>query len=237
MSSLAHLEAPLTAEQRARVAEALVEFEPFARSFARRVRVDVGDLLSVVQTELVVAVRRFDATRGVRFNGYARPGVVGAMIDFVAKERNERAWAAAGRALAAGLANDVEPEDSFSLNVPSETDPPASEVVTSSLRGRASAILARIVLDQPASGAEDDAVENVHRSRELRALEAIVDTLDPEERSLIELLYREDKTLAQAGAALGVHPKTVQRRHDDLRRKLGHRLRSAGLERRSTRVG
>lgn len=219
----------LTAQQKALVAEALPKARALAASFARRLRgVSEDDLKSVVHEELLQAVTRMDPTKSPRLLAYAYRGVVGAMLDAAAKERREAAWKLAGSFLRTAASEEPR-EDEDRLEIPAPDDPTPSQIASNRTRSRAAAIVSRWVLEPRAYGSEDEVHHRIHHQRSMRVVARVLGESSEDVRQLVVLLYVEGVTLAEAGQALGMHPKKVQRMHADIRAKLTEAMLAEGL--------
>lgn len=192
-----------------RVAEHL----PLARRLALRLStkvpstVDVDDLISAGTEGLLDAASKYNATRGVPFEAYARTRINGAMVDMLraddhatrSERRRERAAGAAERSMRRELGRELTSEEQ------------------SGLRGGTAPALARarafVTLDDCGDVLEQtvaiDAFEALSRSQTRARLVEAIRSLAEREQTILSLYYQEELTYREIGAALGVTESRV----------------------------
>lgn len=229
----------LTSAQKALVADAMQEFGPLAHAMARRLRgVTPDDLLGAVHAELVSASRRYDPSKNVRFNGYAYPGVVGAMLDAAARERKSATFkrlAAAARRVSV-LPGDDDDDDDI-IDIPGPNDPGPETTVPRAVGGRAWDIVAAFAADEPSTGGEDEVHEKLETQRLLEIVREGIRDLEADEQRLVVMLYEEHRTADDAARELGVTDRTIRRMHAAVREKLLARMRRMARARGSSHTG
>jgi len=205
-----------------------------AGSLKRRIgaRVDLDDLVGYGSKGLMEAAERFDPQQGVAFSTYASYRIRGAMFDglrtmgwcsraeyahYRAEERaNEYLCHQADREATARAATGPK----FAVTQVPPTTPTGAQVHASPLAGRTEGTLADIaeimggiatvhiisleaaaaVADERSAGAD----ERLDLGRLSHHTRAAVANLPDRERQLIDLYYFAERTLEDAGAAMGV---------------------------------
>jgi RNA polymerase sigma-B factor len=218
-----------TRDPRAR--EAAVErFMPLARSLARRYRggsEPLEDLEQVACLALVRAVDGFDPTRGTAFTSYAVPSIAGA----IKRHFRDNGWSVRVPRDLQELALRVE---RINEELVAETghSPTAAQIseragsgisVEDVLEAReAFRALHSDSLDQPRGRGDDDEAASlldslgdadleIGRAHDRAALEAVLDTLDDRDRTIIHLYYQCELTQAEIGRELGYSQMHVSR--------------------------
>lgn len=218
---------PVTDAQRQRIETSV----PFVENLARRVAasmphsVDLGDLVQSGMIGLIDAARRFDESRGIKFETFAERRVRGAMIDALRREawprgvrRVRRELEAAREALRRELGHE-----------PSMADLAARVGADEARLGRTILRIATIESTSPLADLSDtDAStlppvlmpsEPLTPDREYEAVEtrerlqAAIATLPPRERSVVGRYYFEDATMKEIGAEIGVNESRVSQLH------------------------
>lgn len=218
---------PVTDAQRQRIETSV----PFVENLARRVAasmphsVDLGDLVQSGMLGLIDAARRFDESRGIKFETFAERRVRGAMIDALRREawprgvrRVRRELEAAREALRRELGHE-----------PSMADLAARVGADEARLGRTILRIATIESTSPLADLSDtDAstlppvlmpAEPLPPDREYEAVEtrerlqAAIATLPPRERSVVGRYYFEDATMKEIGAEIGVNESRVSQLH------------------------
>jgi RNA polymerase sigma factor for flagellar operon FliA len=217
-------------------AEVAARFVPVIRQAALRVarrlpaHICVDDLVSAGFMGLVDAYRRYDASRCDRFDAYAEVRIKGAILDELRSydplSRDLRALAnragQATRELASRLGR-----------VPSDVEVAAE--LGMDLEGYRAAAT-RIALGSPVSldaapqGDEPPfelgdptstpADELLLQAQSRAALRGALERLPPRLRGVLDLYYREERTLREIGAMLGVTESRVCQLHGEAIRKL-----------------
>lgn len=221
----------LDARQRRWVESAAARVPRLARALVRSLPgVDADDLESAGNEALVRAAFRYDPASGVTFERFAHYRVRGAMIDF-ARSRN-RAGRQARRAEKALEASQALLE-AASRSAPDARASLAERVAAAKAlveKTAAAAIMSR-ACDADVEGvssAEGDA-EHLLLSRERReAVRACMETLDDEQRALIEAVYIEGVPMQAHADRIGKSLSTVSRRHAKILGILAARLRQRG---------
>lgn len=182
--------------------------------------VDVDDLVGHGHLGLVEARRRYDATRGVNFELYARHRVRGAIFDGLRQTlgplrlRTYRRLQA--QVVGWHLAGDPAP--------PPATRADAAEPAYALIADLAATLLAARAENRPPP--PDPEAELVHRERLARVEDAMA-TLDDDERAVLRAIYDLDET-GDTGAALArrwcMHRSGITRRHHAALGKLRRRL-------------
>ena len=228
---------PIAASQRERVAAGL----PFVESLARRVAasmphsIELSDLVQDGMIGLIDAARRYDDSRGIKFETFAERRVRGAMIDALRRDawprgvRRQRRELEAAREqlrrelgaepsladLAARLGSDEARlgKTIIRINTIESTSPlSAGENVDGA------SLPPALVPSEPVS--PDRAFE----ARETRdRIRGAIASLPPRERKVIGLYYYAEATMKEIGAAIGVNESRVSQLHA----RAIHRLKKA----------
>jgi RNA polymerase sigma-B factor len=211
------------------VRETLIErYLPLARSLARRyVRggEPLDDLEQVASLALIKAVDGYDGERGTAFSSYAVPSIVGALK----RHYRDSGWSVRPprelqeRALQVRRLNDELAAATGSPPTAAQLAEHAGLDVETVLEAwEAYRALHSESLDRPRSlGDDQDAgtlmdtiggrdVE-IRRAFERVTLDALLDTLDERERSIVRLYYQEELTQAEIGDRLGYSQMHVSR--------------------------
>ena len=219
--------APMADHEQDRVVAGL----PFVESLARRMAstmphsIDLGDLVQDGVIGLIDAARRFDDTRGIKFETFAERRVRGAMIDALRRDawprgvrRVRRELEAAREALRrelgveptlADLAKRVGADESrlertiVRINTIESTSPLAHGDAIDS-----ASLPAVLVPSEPP--APDSLFEQTEVRDRVRAAMAM---LPPRERHIVRLYYFGDVTMKQIGEEIGVNESRVSQLH------------------------
>ncbi len=225
----------------ARAREAAVErFLPLARSLARRYSggsEPLEDLEQVACLALVRAVDGFDPSRGTAFTSYAVPSIAGALK----RHFRDNGWSVRVPRELQELALRVERLND-ELIAEHGHAPTAAEIAANAgievedvLEAReAFRALHSASLDQPRGAREDDdagslldtlgdADLEIGRAHDRAALDAVLDTLNNRDRTIINLYYQDELTQAEIGRRMGYSQMHVSR----LLRQAVERLRLA----------
>jgi RNA polymerase sigma factor for flagellar operon FliA len=202
---------------------------PYVRAIAARVKeqlpkeIDFEDLVAYGTQGLLEAAERFDGNHGASFTTFAYYRVRGAIFDGLRGmgwlPRGEYARARFEERAAAYLANLAERE----MGADEYGDPSGGgraledEVrdLAAALGGVAAVFVTTLNLDDE-NGPRDEAPQPHERleRREVEAtLRSALQSLPEKERRLIELYYFEEKTLEEAGTALGLSKSWASRLH------------------------
>src|SRR5579862_8242422 len=215
---------------------------PFVESLARRMActmphsIDLGDLVQDGVIGLIDAARRFDDTRGIKFETFAERRVRGAMIDALRRDAWPRGVRRVRRELEAAreelrrelgaeptladLARRVGTDEArlertiVRINTIESTSPIAN------LEGLDNASLPAVLVPS-----EPPSPERVYEETEVRdRMRKAIAQLPPRERKIVTLYYFQDATMKQIGDAIGVNESRVSQLHaraiDRLRRIL-----------------
>ena len=233
----------MTAEQLAETINPRVEASlPFVEALARRVAatmphsIDLGDLVQDGVLGLIDAARRFEESRGIKFETFAERRVRGAMIDALRKDawprgvrRVRRELEAARERLRATLGHEPSLADLAAavgsdeerlgkvivrINTIEQTSPLscADNVDESQLP----AVLVPVEAERPDAAYERQEVEDRVR--------AAIGTLPPRERRVVALYYYGEVTMKEIGAELGVNESRVSQLHARALRRLREAL-------------
>jgi RNA polymerase sigma factor for flagellar operon FliA len=218
---------PVTDAERQRIETSV----PFVEHLARRVAasmphsVDLGDLVQSGMIGLIDAARRFDESRGIKFETFAERRVRGAMIDALRRDawprgvrRVRRELEAAREALRRELGHE-----------PSMADLAARVGADEARLGRTILRIATIESTSPLADLSESGgsalppvlmpAEPPSPDREYEVLEtrerlrAAIATLPPRERSVVGRYYFEEATMKEIGAEIGVNESRVSQLH------------------------
>jgi len=231
----------LSRDPRAR--EAAVErFLPLARSLARRYRggtEPLEDLEQVACLALVRAVDGFDPSRGTAFTSYAVPSIAGA----IKRHFRDNGWSVRVPRDLQELALRVERLND-ELIAETGHSPTAKQIAERAGSGisveevlearEAFRALHSDSLDQPRGSRDEDGAASlldtlgdadleIGRAHDRAALDAVLETLDERDRTIIHLYYKSELTQAEIGRRLGYSQMHVSR----LLRQAVERLRIA----------
>jgi RNA polymerase sigma factor FliA len=209
------------------VGEAMPMVERVADWLSSRYRgtLERDELVSLGYEGLVQAARRFEASMGVPFEGYAWSRVHGAMMSAIAKEISfYRIAREAGYKVMETL------RDDGNLLTDSE------ESHQKRLDDFAGSLLAALLTGIVRSGAADIALgpegQNVAREEYQRAVSVLsraMARLPEAEQMLIRRHYYDDALLKDIAGELSMSYATVRRRHHEALRRLGRELRDADV--------
>lgn len=218
---------PVTDAERQRIETSV----PFVENLARRVAaamphsVDLGDLVQSGMIGLIDAARRFDESRGIKFETFAERRVRGAMIDALRRDAWPRGVRRVRRELAAAreaLRHELGYE-------PSMADLAARVGADEARLGRTILRIATIESTSPLADLSEPGgptlppvlmpAEPLTPDREYEVVEtrerlqAAIATLPPRERSVVGRYYFEDATMKEIGAEIGVNESRVSQLH------------------------
>ncbi len=218
---------PLAANQRERIAAGL----PFVESLARRVAssmphsIDLSDLVQDGMIGLIDAARRYDDSRGIKFETFAERRVRGAMIDALRRDawprgvrRQRRELEAAREQLRRELGGE-----------PSLADLAAKLGSDETRLGRTIVRINTIESTSPLSAgdnvdgaslppalvpSEPISPERAYAAREVRdRVRGAIASLPPRERRIIGLYYYGEATMKEIGGEIGVNESRVSQLH------------------------
>jgi len=219
--------APMADHEHDRVVAGLAFVESLARRMASTMphSIDLGDLVQDGVIGLIDAARRFDDTRGIKFETFAERRVRGAMIDALRRDawprgvrRVRRELEAAREALRrelgaeptlADLAKRVGADESrlertiVRINTIESTSPMAHADAIDS-----ASLPAVLVPSEP------PAPDSLFEQGEVRdRVRAAMTMLPPRERHIVRLYYFGDATMKQIGEEIGVNESRVSQLH------------------------
>src|SRR5687768_9507466 len=230
---------PLAARHRDRIAAGL----PFVESLARRVAssmphsIELNDLVQDGMIGLIDAARRYDDSRGIKFETFAERRVRGAMIDALRRDAWPRGVRRQRRELEAAreqLRRELGAE-------PSLADLAARLGSDEARLGKTIIRITTIESTSPLSAgdnvdgaslppalvpSEPQSPDKAYEEQEVRdRIRAAIASLPPRERKVIALYYYNESTMKQIGAEIGVNESRVSQLHaraiQRLRKALG----------------
>ena len=228
---------PLAASQRERIANGL----PFVESLARRVAssmphsIELRDLVQDGMIGLIDAARRYDDSRGIKFETFAERRVRGAMIDALRRDAWPRGVRRQRRELEAAreqLRRELGAE-------PSLADLAARLGSDEARLGKTIVRIATIESTSPLSAgdnvdgaslppalmpSEPIAPDRAYEAREVRdRIRGAIASLPPRERKVVGLYYYGEATMKEIGGQIGVNESRVSQLHA----RAIHRLKKA----------
>jgi RNA polymerase sigma factor for flagellar operon FliA len=228
---------PLAASQRERISAGL----PFVESLARRVAssmphsIELSDLVQDGMIGLIDAAKRYDDSRGIKFETFAERRVRGAMIDALRRDawprgvrRQRRELEAAREQLRRELGAEPSLAD-LAARLGSDEARLGKTIVRINTIESTSPLSAGDNVDgaslPPALvPSEPVAPDRAYESREIRdRIRGAIATLPPRERKVIGLYYYGEATMKEIGAAIGVNESRVSQLHA----RAIHRLKKA----------
>jgi RNA polymerase sigma factor (sigma-70 family) len=216
--------APLTAQQRMRVEEALPEARRLAKKLGGRApSIEHEELLALGRAVLVASVRDFDATRGTTLAQYAYKAMRGAMLRAIRKLSRDPLTAAQ----LAMTTHEEAIDDRRNLVVEiAETE--AEKRARARALGENAMTAAYFAYRGQACQAspEDDLA-----GREEHALvRSAVSSLGRENAALLDLLYWQDLDWESAAERLGISVSSAQRLENKLIPRLKAALTARGIQ-------
>jgi RNA polymerase sigma factor for flagellar operon FliA len=182
--------------------------------------IDHDDLVGYGHRGLIEAADRFDPAQGVTFTTFAYYRIRGSMLDGMRTmgwySRGDYARYRAEERAQELLQNAAEREGA-AREAGAETSSSKGETLEQLAELLSSVATVHITSLEAASHVSDDRVQNAQESLELGQLGTRVrqalGTLPEKERRLMELYYFEEKTLEDAGGALGLSKSWACRLH------------------------
>ena len=227
---------PAASEELSRFESALDLVDAIARRIARELGgvAELDELLSFGREGLLDAARKFDASRGVPFRGYASFRVRGAILDGVrASARLPRRVHERLRGLeAAGRVSEGALEDAFQPPAPGATPEDAGRALADHLAAMATAV-AMGLLASTAHGEEGEHVpvasnaspeEAVAREELLAVVRRGIAELPHEESELVRRHYLEGERFDHVAQELGLSKSWASRLHTRALKRLTERL-------------
>jgi RNA polymerase sigma factor for flagellar operon FliA len=210
-----------SAETKRRLIEANIAY---VRAIAARIKehlprdIEFDDLVAYGTQGLIEAAERFDGKHGASFTTYAYYRVRGAIFDGLRRmgwlPRGEWARARVEERAAAYLGNlaerDAGPYDDSGRTVEDDV-----RELAAALGGVAAIFIASLTRQDEEQMLDPAPLpqERIERGEVERTVRDVIARLPDKERRLIELYYFEDKTLEEAGAALGLSKSWTSRLH------------------------
>jgi RNA polymerase sigma factor for flagellar operon FliA len=201
---------------------------PFVRSIAAKIKeqlpkeIEFDDLVAYGMQGLLEAAERFDGSHGTSFTTFAYYRVRGAMFDGLRGmgwlPRAEYARLRFEERAAAYLSNLADRDAGLAVNEPLPPLRIEDEVraIADALGGVAAIFVTTMDArrEEVESGSATPAPQQqVERSERNHAIRRALDSLPEKERRLLELYYYEDRTLLEAGQALGLSKSWSSRLH------------------------
>jgi RNA polymerase sigma factor for flagellar operon FliA len=231
---------PEGSEELARFESGLDLVEAIARRVAREVgaHVELADLVSYGREGLLDAARRFDASRGVPFRGYASFRVRGAIIDGVRKSARlpRRTHERLSGLAAASRTSEGAYEDLLAPAAPGAAPADAERALAEHLAAMATAV-AMGLLAQTSFGdggerillsSEENAEESLGRAELVALVKQAINELPPQEATLVRRHYLEGERFDHVAAELGLSKSWASRLHTRAIKKLTEKLRDSG---------
>lgn len=195
------------------------------------VGIELGDLIHIGVLGLYAAVESFDEQRGSPFGAYAKPHVRGAMLDEIAKGRNE------SRSVRDKFRRIRDAEDSLLGDLMREpTDAELADAIGVDVKtlsgwlvdiGMREDVSLDVLVDAGSFHGQDETVVRqpelyfLERESKEQLVEALA-TLAPRDQQLLYLYYQEELTLKDIGYVLDVSESQVSRIHKKLLATLQH---------------
>jgi len=226
-----------TSEEQARFESGLELVDAIARRIARDVgaSAELEDLVSYGREGLLDAVRKFDATRGVPFRGYASFRIRGAIIDGVRQSARlpRRAHERLNGLMAANRASEGAYEDVAAPPAPGATPADAERALNDHLAAMATAVAVGLLATTGFSD-EGERVpvatdvgpeEALGRAELLELVRRAISELPAEEEVLVRRHYLEGERFDQVAAELGLSKSWASRLHTRAIKRLTEKLR------------
>ena len=211
---------------------------PFVEALARRVAatmphsIDLGDLVQDGVIGLIDAARRFEESRGIKFETFAERRVRGAMIDALRKDawprgvrRVRRELEAARERLRLSLGHEPSLAD-LAAAVGSDEERLGKVIVRINTIEQTSPLSCAENIDESQLPAvmvpvESERPDVAYERKEVQdRVMAAVNTLPPRERRVVALYYYGEVTMKEIGVELGVNESRVSQLHARALRRL-----------------
>jgi RNA polymerase sigma factor for flagellar operon FliA len=217
---------PTTAEERQRLVDGNI---PFVRSIAAKIKeqlpreIEFDDLVSYGMQGLLEAAERYDARHGTAFTTFAYYRIRGAIFDGLRGmgwlPRGEYARLRSEERANAYLGNACDRDAGEART--SDGEAPLLEDEVRSIADALGGVAAIFVTTLDAARGQlagvsaatplaDELIEGLERSHAVRAA---LETLPAKERRLLELYYYQDRSLNDAGQAMGLSKSWASRLH------------------------
>ncbi len=215
---------------------------PFVEALARRVAatmphsIDLGDLVQDGVIGLIDAARRFEESRGIKFETFAERRVRGAMIDALRKDawprgvrRVRRELEAARERLRLSLGHEPSLAD-LAAAVGSDEERLGKVIVRINTIEQTSPLSCAENIDESQLPAvmvpvESERPDAAYERKEVQdRVMAAVNSLPPRERRVVSLYYYGEVTMKEIGAELGVNESRVSQLHARALRRLREAL-------------
>lgn len=233
----------MTAEQTADQINPRVEAGlPFVEALARRVAatmphsIDLGDLVQDGVLGLIDAAKRFEESRGIKFETFAERRVRGAMIDALRKDawprgvrRVRRELEAAREKLRLSLGHEPSLAD-LAAAVGSDEERLGKVIVRINTIEQTSPLSCADNIDesqlpQVLVPVESERPDAAYERKEVQdRVRGAIGSLPPRERRVIALYYYGEVTMKEIGAELGVNESRVSQLHARALRRLREAL-------------
>lgn len=233
----------MTAEQIAEQINPRVEAGlPFVEALARRVAatmphsIDLGDLVQDGVLGLIDAAKRFEESRGIKFETFAERRVRGAMIDALRKDawprgvrRVRRELEAAREKLRLSLGHEPSLAD-LAAAVGSDEERLGKVIVRINTIEQTSPLSCADNIDesqlpQVLVPVESERPDAAYERKEVQdRVRGAIASLPPRERRVIALYYYGEVTMKEIGAELGVNESRVSQLHARALRRLREAL-------------
>lgn len=216
----------LTPEQQRLVAESSIVPQIARKVRARFRELELDELVSIGQLALVRLAARYDADRGVAFDGFAWQHVHFQMIKACHAARRHRiiGWEPATRAVHAAVEGLRDEGD-----VLADTDEDQRRQVQELGDSVAAAAFCGFAASAMAQSPEDGIAARELYARAIAVLEDALREMPERERRLIELRYFEGRQFDEIATELGAGQSTVRRHHQEALVMLGRRLQRRGV--------
>ena len=211
---------------------------PFVEQLARRVAatmphsIDIGDLVQDGVLGLIDAARRFDESRGIKFETFAERRIRGAMIDALRKDawprgvrRQRRELEAAREALRRELGSEPSLAD-LAAKVGCDEKRLGRTIVRIHAIESTSPLANHDHLDESSLPqvlipSEPEAPDRAYERREVQQhVRVAIASLPPREQKVIGLYYYGEATMKQIGSEIGVNESRVSQLHARAIRRL-----------------
>jgi RNA polymerase sigma factor FliA len=196
-------------------------------------QVDRDDLVAYGREGLLEAARRFDATRGIPFRGYANYRVRGAMYDGVRQMTSPTRRLQEKLVALEAARQTSEGEADFAFSASGAKDDAGKEAAFDEhLAAVATAASIGFVSEVQRAGrdlvaVEPNAEEALAQAELLKVVSTAIEDLFEDEREIIRRYYFEGQRMDDIASALSMHKSWVSRIHTRAIGRLTKRLRGA----------